>query len=93
MKVLKRVLLNPDSEQTFRASWDAEILGVQVQNNVPVLYYSNDLNKDQEFPLEIATVMTGSEYNHVRFNRYVGTAMLDDGTFVVHVFTRKAEPK
>jgi hypothetical protein len=89
MKVLTRILEGPGVIKIM-ASWDAEVLGVQVHDNKPVLYYRNDPNKDQEFSLEIAAVMTGQEYDHIRYDSYLGTVIWDDGSFVLHVFTRKA---
>jgi hypothetical protein len=91
MKVQKRILntLPENKIISIYSSWDAAILGVYVENNKPVVYYKNDPNKDQEFRLYLKAVETDDdEFEDFIFRRYISTAILDDGAYVLHFFSQ-----
>ena len=68
---------------------DALILTVQVQDNIPVIWYICHPSKPIENS-ELYLATTGAELDSgVLPDYYVGTYQLLRGTFVVHAFARK----
>ncbi|MBC1233658.1 DUF7352 domain-containing protein [Listeria booriae] len=72
---------------------DTKILGVQLQGAKPVIYYEieeNELTKGMSWrELELMThtfmiILTGDEVP--RNGEFLGTLMLGNGNFVVHVY-------
>lgn len=75
----------------FACSRDFNILSVQVQNNGPVLYA--EASEVLDHPIDInselnirtfVSVMTGQEIPENGI--YIGTVMLSNGEFVVHIY-------
>lgn len=71
-------------QETIRIPGYAGFLCIEVQNNIPVMYVRSDEGLFPEKEVTIVPVLTGQE---VDINAaYLGTAMLDEGRFVVHYF-------
>jgi len=82
-QILKYKLTVQCSQETIRIPGYAGYLGVEVQNNIAVLYVKSDTSfLDKE--VTIVPVLTGQEVDITA--AYLGTAMLDEGRFVVHYF-------
>ena len=62
----------------------SKILSIQVQHGIPVLYVMQDVYCVERQELIIRPVLTGR--THPTTEGYLGTAMLNDGAFVVHFF-------
>lgn len=73
-------------EQVIEMPKGAEILSLQVQNNLPTLWAM----VDTEAPLEgrvFISVLTGGALKVPREGlSFLGTAQMNNGAFVVHVF-------
>ena len=80
--ILKYTLLHYLPE-TIRIPGYAGFLCIEVQNNSAVLYIKSD-TRFPEKEVTIVPVLTGQEVDIAA--AYLGTAMLDEGRFVVHYF-------
>lgn len=85
LKVLK-YHLNTHGQTVINLPLHCKILSVQVQHNNPVLYVlSDDYYRLQEHVIH--SVVTGG-IPPDSFNTYLGTAVLDKDTFILHYFTQ-----
>lgn len=66
----------------------SKTLCVKVQYGVPVLYVMRDTRALDFRRVQIQAVLTGQPVHQVP-GKYLGTAMLHDGTFVVHYFSEE----
>ena len=76
------------TNQTIRIPIGADLLGVQVQDNRPVLYALVDQTADN-IDVEFVTLGTGHLYDHNPPMTYVGTYIINDGSFAGHVFMKR----
>lgn len=60
-------------------------LSLQLQNGKPVLYVEVDPSRPT-YMVEYGAVITGDRYAAPINSQYVGTAMLEEGRFVLHYF-------
>lgn len=66
----------------------SKTLCVKVQYGVPVLYVLKDMRAFDFRRVHIQAVLTGESVPRLPC-KHVGTAMLHDGTFVVHYFSEE----
>jgi len=89
MKVVYKFTLNLDEEETVieDISRSAKILSVQAQRDIPCLWVLIDTEsfnwEDRTFVIK----MTGEHFGDSQLN-YVGTFLLDNESFVGHVFEK-----
>jgi len=84
--VIWKYVLELDEVQTVKMPAGAKILGVFVQNNQPILYAMVDIRYERE-AVEIYTFVTG-QFAPLESFHYIGTYLVNEETFVGHVFTK-----
>lgn len=85
MKQIWKYKLQPGMN-LFNFRKGSEILSVQVQSNYPVLYAIVNTDEKELVPVDIDCRMTGQSYIETEHERFIGTVMLAEDTFVLHVF-------
>lgn len=69
---------------------DTEFLSVNVQNGCVVMWYELGLMPHMEFRyIKVLTGQRAAPTDQQTPNEYVGTALLDQGSFVVHVYVNR----
>lgn len=65
----------------------AILLCLKVQNNIPTLWYSLDIDDTKLISIAIHKFHTGSKISRNLYELdYIDTCILDDGDYVLHVF-------
>ncbi len=65
-------------------------LSVGVQRGRPVMWCEVGRHGRQALRIEVLTVMTGQDFCIDHTWKFLGTLLLDEGSFVLHVYTREA---
>jgi hypothetical protein len=86
-EVWKYILPNKRAYACLQIPKGAQILRVDSQHNEPVMWVLVDPSAPKE-ACDFEVVLTGSAFSPGGYS-YVGTAQLDGGSFVVHVFEVK----
>jgi hypothetical protein len=67
-----------------------KFLSVGNQNNKPVIWYQFPTKNKLNFSKMtiVQCIMTGQDYDLRPLTKFIGTVLLDDGHFVLHVFIK-----
>lgn len=84
-KTIWKVQLETTDKQTIKLPIGAELLSVQVQNNIPCIWalVYPDMGKGN---IQIEIYGTGHPIKDKVERRFIGTYQLNDGELVFHVF-------
>jgi hypothetical protein len=91
-KTIHKILLDRDERvQSFTLSKGALPLSIKVQYNIPVLYFLVDPDEKRKEGFSLRSVQTGSRIDDsdLLFLYYFDTAVLNNGTYVIHYFMYK----
>ena len=86
MRVIWKYPLRITDQQTIKIPFGAEILGVQAQRDQPVLYALVEPTA-KSIDTEILTFSTGQYFTEENIY-YRGTYLINNGSFVGHVFVK-----
>lgn len=66
----------------------AEVLGIGVQNNIPVVWEKHPVHAEEEVQQTFwfRLVETGMSFDGSYGGKYLGTLLMDGGEYVLHVF-------
>lgn len=85
MKSIWKFELFTTDVQSVKMPLDAEILTVQMQNEMPYLWCLVDVEKEKAFR-EIRIIGTGYNIGKDFTGKYIGTYQVHEGAGVFHVF-------
>jgi hypothetical protein len=88
MQIIYKTQLYPSAGvQHIMVPKTAALLCLKVQNNVPTLWYSLDMADTELISIAIHKFPTGVKINTNLYELdYVDTCILDEGSYVLHVF-------
>lgn len=88
MQIIYKTQLHPNAGvEHITIPKTAVFLCLKVQNNIPTLWYSIDLEDMEIISISIHKFHTGSKINNNLYELdYLDTCILDNGDYVLHVF-------
>ena len=86
MKTVYKYTIAPDPTQHIDLPNGAEILKVEMQQNIPCIWVLVDVDFTHMERRWFRLVGTGQEFEHDERHQYIGTFLMYEGTLVWHLF-------
>lgn len=83
--VIHKETIRPGTQQ-FIWPVGSEILCIQTQKNIPVLWVLKPTEYDTCEVRHVVIYATGEEFEPKKNQKYIGTFLMNDGSLVFHVF-------
>ena len=83
MRIFKHILESSDS--ILSIGWKSRILTAKNQRDQIVVYYAESFSQRKQ-QIRIKTFLTGEELPDISNMHFLDTVLLNDDSFVVHVF-------
>ena len=83
MRIFKHVIESSDSVLTI--GWRSRVLSAKNQRGKIVVYYAESFSQRKQ-QIRIKTFLTGEELPEISNMHFLDTILLNDDSFVVHVF-------